>query len=72
MQNANSSRLAYGDVKPGANVILRSMSQLIRKQRPIRGMDAAACEQRGEIARGMATLYGNEIRAGFELDADGS
>lgn len=61
----------YGDVRPGANVILRSMAQLVRQQESVRGLDAAACERRSVSAKELAVIYKNEVRAGFELDAEG-
>ncbi len=61
--------LGYGDVREGANRILKALEACLKQQRPIVGLDAESNQRRTVIARDMALIYAKEIRGG--LDAEG-
>jgi len=69
-RGTTSAALGYGDVKPGANAIIRALSATMEKQRPIKGLDAEANSKRSMIAREAAIIWDKEIRI-YELDAEG-
>lgn len=66
-----SRRALLDSVKSGALETLRSLNACLKKQKPIQGLDAAACEDRGIVASELATIWANDIRGHFELDAEG-
>lgn len=71
--NASSAVFQYGDVKMGANEVLKALDACLQKQRPIQGLDAEASQKRSIIARDIATIYRNEVRSKtMQLDADGN
>lgn len=71
MNAASHTAMGYGAVKDGANMIISALNAEVKKQMPIRGLDASSNEKRTEIAKRIAMIWANDIRT-KELDAEGN